>query len=42
MGRMSVSSCRCSMFVYCVLPAAVLNATFCMTYKLQFVNAGRG
>ena len=39
MGSVSVSSCRCCMFVSCVHPVAVLNAAFCMT---QFVNAGRG
>ena len=33
--------CRCCMFVSCVHPLAVLNATFCMTCR-QFVNAGRG
>ena len=26
MGRLSVSSCRCCMFVSCVHPVAVLNA----------------
>ena len=26
MGNVSVSSCRCSMFVSCVHPVAVLNA----------------
>ena len=31
MGSMSVSSCRCCMFVSCVHPVAVLNAAFCMT-----------
>ena len=31
---MSVSSCRCCMFVSCVHPVAVLNATFCMPYSL--------
>ena len=31
---MSVSSCRCCMFVYCVHPVAVLNAAFCMTCSL--------
>ena len=34
MGSMSVSSCRCCMFVSCVHPVAVLNAAFCMTYIL--------
>ena len=27
----SVSSCRCYMFVSCVHPVAVLNAAFCIT-----------
>ena len=31
---MSVSSCRCCMFVSCVHPVAVLNAVFCMTCSL--------
>ena len=39
MGSMSVSSCRCCMFVSCVHPVAVLNAAFCL---MQLVNAGRG
>ena len=30
----SVSSCRCCMFVSCVHPVAVLNAAFCMTCSL--------
>ena len=34
MGSMSVSSCRCCMFVSCVHPVAVLNAVFCMTCSL--------
>ena len=34
MGSMSVSSCRCCMFVSCVHPVAVLNAAFCMTYSV--------
>ena len=34
MGRVSVSSCRCCMFVSCVHPVAVLNAAFCMTCSL--------
>ena len=34
MGSMSVSSCRCCMFVSCVHPVAVLNAVFCMNYSL--------
>ena len=31
MGSVSVSSCKCCMFVSCVHPVAVLNAAFCMT-----------
>ena len=31
MESMSVSSCRCFLFVSCVHPVAVLNAAFCMT-----------
>ena len=34
MGSMSVSSCRCCMFVFCVHPVAVFNAAFCMTCSL--------
>ena len=34
MGSVSVWSCRCSMFVSCVHPVAVLNAAFCMTCSL--------
>ena len=34
MGSMSVSSCRCCMFVSCVHPVAVLNAAFCMSCSL--------
>ena len=34
MGSMSVSSCRCCMFVSCVHPVAVLNVAFCMTCSL--------
>ena len=33
-GSVSVSSCRCCMFVSCVHPVAVLNAVFCMTCSL--------
>ena len=43
MGSVSVSSCRCCMFVSCVHPVAVLNATFCMTYSLlMLVEDARG
>ena len=34
MGSVSVSSCRCGMFVSCVHPVAVLKAAFCMTCSL--------
>ena len=34
MESMSVSSCRCCMFVSCVHPVAVLNVSFCMTCSL--------
>ena len=34
MGSVSVSSCRCCMFVSCVHPMAVLNAAFCTTCSL--------
>ena len=43
MGRVSVSSCRCCMFVSCVHPVAVLNAAFCMTcILLMLVEDARG
>ena len=35
MGSMSVSSC--SMFVSCVQPVAILNAAFCMTFRVLFL-----
>ena len=39
MGSMSVSSCRCCMFVSCVRPVGVLNAAFCMTsIHLPFIS----
>ena len=34
MGSVSVSSCRCCMFVSCVYHVAVLNVAFCMTCSL--------
>ena len=34
MGSVSVSSCRCCMFVSCVYPVVVLNVVFCMTCSL--------
>ena len=37
MGSLSVSSCRCCMFVSCVHPVAVLNAAFCMTYIYIYI-----
>ena len=43
MGSMSVSSCRCCMFVSCVHPVAVLNSTFCMIGSLlMLVEDARG
>ena len=43
MGSMSVSSCRCCMFMSCVYPVAVLNAAFCMTCSLlMLVENARG
>ena len=43
MGSMSVSLCRCCMFVSCVHHVAVLNAAFYMTYSLLIlVNDARG
>ena len=40
MGTVSVSSCRCYMFVSCVHPVAVLNAAFCMTCSLLMLVEG--
>ena len=34
MGSMSVSACRCCMFVSWVHPVSFPNTTFCMTYSL--------
>ena len=43
MGSVSVSSCRCCMFVSCVDPVAVLNAAFCTNFSLlMLVKDGRG
>ena len=43
MGSMTVSSCRCCMFVSCVHPVAVLDAAFCMTCRLLIlVEDARG
>ena len=38
MGNMSVSSCRCCMFVSCVHPVEVLHAAFCMTCSLLLLD----
>ena len=40
MGSVSVSSCRCCMFVSCVHPVAVLNAAFCMICSLLMSAIG--
>ena len=32
MGSMSISVCKCCMFVSCVHPVAVLKAALCMTF----------
>ena len=42
MGNVSVSSCRCCMFVSCVHHGAVLNAAFCMTCSLLMLVKGAG
>ena len=43
MGSISVSSCRCCMFVSCVHHVAVFNAAFCMTCSLlMLVEDTRG
>ena len=42
MGSVSVSSCRCCMFVSCVLCALCGSYQCCVLHYLQFVNAGRG
>ena len=43
MGCVSVSLCRCCVFVSCVHPVAVLNAAFCMTCSLlMLVEDARG
>ena len=43
MESVSVSSCRCCMFVSCVHPVEVLNAAFCMTCRLlMLVKDARG
>ena len=40
MGSVSVSSCRCCMFVSCVQSCG--SSQCCVLHDLQFVNAGRG
>ena len=40
MGSVSVSSCRCCMFMSCVHPVAVLNSAFCMTCRLLMLVEG--
>ena len=43
MGSMSVSSCKCCMFVSCVHTVGVHNAAFCMTCSLLMqVEDARG
>ena len=43
MGSISVSSCRCCMFVSCVHLVAVLNVAFCMACSLlMLVKDARG
>ena len=42
MGRMNVSSCRCCMFMSCVYSVAVLNAAFCITYRLLMLVVDAG
>ena len=38
MGSMSVSSCRCCMFMSCVHHVAVVNGAFCMSYSLLMLT----
>ena len=42
MGNVSVSLCRCYMFVSCVHLGAVLNAAFCMTCSLLILVEDAG
>ena len=43
MGSVSVSSCKCCMFVSCVHPVALFNAAFCTNCSLlMLVEDGRG
>ena len=38
MGSMSVSSCRCCMFVSCVNTVAVLNAALCILWQFSMLH----
>ena len=42
MGSMSILSCRCCMFVFCVHPVAVLSAAFCITCSLLMLVEDAG
>ena len=43
MGSVSISSCRCCLFVSCVHHVTVLTAVFCMTCSLlMLVEDARG
>ena len=43
MGSVSVSSCRCCIFVFSVHPVTVINAAFCMTCSwVMLVEDARG
>ena len=42
MGSISVSSCRCCMFVSCVHPVVALNAAFCITWCVNTGQDARG
>ena len=39
LGSVSVSSCRCCMFVSCERPVTVLSAAFCITCNLLVEDA---
>ena len=42
-GKCEVSSCSCCMLVACVHPMSVLNAAFCITFRLfMLVEDARG
>ena len=40
MGSVSISSCRCCMFMFCVHPVEVLNSAFCMTCRMPMLDGG--